>query len=132
MVHYNTFPNTKKGLSQPHWDWHATALTTHLNQACSLYSYYLTNTKNKLINNLPILILNILALRTKYISDVLRIFFINEINYMDRKESQKTTHYPNSGGMLYFSNEFYNFHYNKTLKGTPDTQRSNTYSNGQL
>ncbi len=51
---------------------------------------------------------------------------------MDRKESQKTTYYPNSGGMLYFSNEFYNFHYNKTLKGTPDTQRSNTYSNGQL
>jgi hypothetical protein len=48
------------------------------------------------------------------------------------KEHHKTILYPNSEGMLYFSNEFYNFHYNKTLKSTPGTQRSNTYSNGQL
>jgi hypothetical protein len=48
------------------------------------------------------------------------------------KEHQKTILYPNSEAMLYFSNEIYNFHHNKTLKGNPDTQRSNTYSNGQL
>ncbi|PTS94740.1 hypothetical protein DBR11_22650 [Pedobacter sp. HMWF019] len=132
MVDNKTFPNTKKWSFHPLWNWPAAALAISLNRACSLYSYYLTNTKNKLINNSSILILNILALYTKYISNVFRIFFINESNYMDKKESQKTTPNPNSGGMLYFSNEFYNFHHNKTLKGTPDTQRSNTYSNGQL
>jgi hypothetical protein len=79
MVHHNTFPNTKNGLSQPNWNWPAAALTPPLDKACSLYSYYLTNTKNKLINNLPILILNILALRTKYISKVLRIFLLMKV-----------------------------------------------------
>lgn len=79
MVYNNAFPNTKKSLFQPHWNWHATAFRPLLTKACSLYSYYLTNTKNKLINNLPILILNILALHTKYISKVLRIFLLTKV-----------------------------------------------------